>query len=336
MLNLKLEYEQMISEIINDSQQEVYKLRVLTAENPIIFAGVDTTSMTRQLYIDLGFESWEMDQLKALPKWRGLSIKIEYYEKLALLRGHYFLVLRQEVEQGTEIFEVILQNIVDHLLLREQNESIFSAIYKVLDRWRVFFQRGGYRKLTEEQQQGLFGELWYIRDWLNRFPTSPPLIIEQWEGPTSGRIDFKHSKLGVEIKTAINKISKTIKISNESQLRLTNAVTRIYLYVCFIEPSKTHGISLQSLVNEVRKKIASRSDRMLLKFNDFLDDLRFKEDDYTNEFFFVDKVEVYEAAENFPRILKEDLPKGISHVSYSIDLTHCTDFERVVDEIFDF
>lgn len=335
MLNLKLEYEQLISEIATQDQEEVYKLRVLTAEKTILFAGVDTTSMNRQLYIDLGFESWEMDQLKALPKWRGLSIQIEYYEKLALLRGHYFLVLRQEAEQGTEIFEVVLQNLVDHLQLKEPNESIFSVIYKVLDRWRVFFQKGGYRKLTEEQQRGLFGELWYIRDWLNRFPTSPPIIINQWEGPISGRVDFKHSNHGVEIKTAMNKLTKTIKISNENQLILTNAMSSIYLYVCFIELSKTHGISLQELVKEVRKEIASRSDRMLLKFNDLLEDLRFKENDYADEFFFVEKVEVYEASADFPRILKENLPKGISHVSYSIDLTHCTDFEREVDVVFE-
>lgn len=335
MLDLKLEFEQMIKEISDQSQQEVYKMRVLTAEDPILFAGVDSTNMTRQLYIDLGFEPWEEDQLKILPKWRGLSIQLEYYEKIALLKGHYFLVLRQEAAHGSEIFEVVLQNVVDHLLLREQNDSMFSEIYKVLDRWRVFFQKGGYRKLTEEQQRGLFGELWYIQDWLNRFPHSPPLIIEQWEGPTSGRIDFKNSKHGVEIKTATNKLSKTIKISNENQLRLTNAVSSIYLYVCFIEPSRTHGISLHSLVTEVRKKVARRSDRMLLKFNDLLEELRFKEDDYKDEYFFVDKIEVYEAETNFPRILKENLPKGISHVSYSIDLTHCTDFQREVDKVFD-
>lgn len=335
MLNLKLEFEQMIKELNSHSQQEVYKLRILTVESPILFAGVDTVNMNRQLYIDLGPESWEPDQLKALPKWRGLSIKVEYYEKLALLKGHYYLVLRQESEHGTDIFEVVLQNVVDHLMTREQNESVFTVINKVLDRWRVFFQKGGYRKLTEEQQRGLFGELCYIQDWLNRFPTAPLLIIDQWEGPTSGRIDFKHSNRGVEIKTATNKLMKTIKISNENQLRLTNAISSIYLYVCFIEPSKTHGVSLQTLVNEVRTNIASRSDRLLLKFNDLLDDLRFKEEDYTEDFFFLDKVEVYEAAADFPRILQEDLPKGISHVSYSIDLTHCTDFEREVDEVFD-
>lgn len=335
MLNLKLEFEQMIKELNSQSQQEVYKLRVLTAESPILFAGIDTVNMNRQLYIDLGFDPWEPDQLKALPKWRGLSIKIEHYEKLALLKGHYYLVLRQESEHGTDIFEVVLQNVVDHLITREQNESVFTVVYKVLDRWRVFFQKGGYRKLTEEQQRGLFGELCYIRDWLSRFPTAPPQIIEQWEGPTSGRIDFKHSNRGVEIKTAINKLTKTIKISNENQLRLTNAVSSIYLYVCFIEPSKTHGVSLQALVNEVRNQIANRSDRMLLKFNDLLEDLRFKEENYTDDFFFLDKVEVYEAETNFPRILQEDLPKGISHVSYSIDLTHCIEFEREVDEVFD-
>jgi len=335
MLNLKLEFEQMMNEVSSDSKQEVYKLRVLTIETPILFAGIDTVNMNRQLYIDLGLEPWESDQLKALPKWRGLSIKIEYYEKLALLKGHSYLVIRQESEQSTEIFEVVLQNVVDHLMTREPNDTIFSVVYRALDRWRIFFQKGGYRKLTDEQQRGLFGELWYIKDWLNRFPTDPPLIVEQWEGPTSGRIDFKHSNRGVEIKSAINKLTKTIKISNENQLKLTNAVSSIYLYICFIEPSKTHGISLQTLVNEIRAAISSRSDRLLLKFNDLLEDLRFKGEDYTDSFFFVDKVEVYEASTNFPRISQEELPKGISHVSYNIDLTHCAEFQREVDEVFD-
>lgn len=335
VINLKLEFEEMIQQLNDQPEREVYKLKILTAEAPVILAGIDAVNMSRQLYIDMETETWDPEQLKALPKWRGLSIKTEYFEKLGILKKRYFLILRQETEQSTEIFEVVLQNLVDHLMVQSEEGTLFSSVYKVLDRWRSFFQRGGYRKLTDEQQRGLFGELWFMQEWMNRFPGSPPLIVDQWEGPTSGRIDFKNSRCGIEIKTAVDKLTKTIKISNERQLKLTNAVSRIYIYVCFLEISKTHGISLQAMAEQVREAIASRSDRLALKFNDLLTELGFKEDEYADSFFFVEKTEVYEASENFPKISQEQLPVGISHVSYKIDLTHCSEFEREIDEVFE-
>lgn len=334
MVNLKSEFEQMIQEIQHKPEQEVYKLKVLSATAPVLFAGIDAVNLNRQLYIDLGHTAWEQEQLKALPKWRGLSIRIEYFEKLGILKNRYFLVLKQEAEQETEIFESVLQNLVNHLADKEREGTLFSVVYQVLDRWQNFFQRGGYRKLTDEQQRGLFSELWFMREWMNRFPQEPPLIVEQWEGPTSGRIDFKNSKCGVEIKSTVDKLTKTINISNESQLKLTNAVSCIYIYVCFIEPSRTHGTSLQELVNMVREAIAARSDRLALKFNDLLIELGFRDQEYAESFFFIEKVEVYEASEQFPRISQEQLPESISHVSYRIDLTHCTQFERDINQIF--
>jgi hypothetical protein len=334
MVSIKEEFRQMVKEIENEPEREAYKLRVIHAKFPVMLAGLDIVNKRRQLYIDLGTEGWESDQIKSLPKWRGLSIKVEFFERLVLLKRHYFLVITQETEQSSDIFEMILQNLLDHSINKNEEETLFSTIYKILDKWRNFFLRGGYRRLTEEKQRGLFGELWFIQDWLNRFPGVPPLLIEQWEGPTSGRIDFKNSKCGVEIKTTNDKLSKTIKISNEKQLKLSNGVSIIYLYVCFLEPSRTHGISLEDMVSQVRNAIAERSDRLALIFNDFLVDLGFKEDEYTDSYYFVDKVEVYEATGDFPKISYEEIPTGISHVSYSLDLSHCLEFERNVDQVF--
>ncbi|WML57760.1 PD-(D/E)XK motif protein [Neobacillus sp. PS2-9] len=335
MINLKIEFEEMISELKQQSDDEFYKLKVLNYEDPVLFAGIDAGNYHRQLYIDLGENPWEEEQLLSLPKWRGLSIKQEFFKKLFLLDGHYFLVIKQEDEQSNEIFEAVLQNLVDHLIIN-QKDSIFSTTYSVLDRWRAFFQRGGFRNLSEEQQRGLFGELWFINEWLDKFPGQPPLVVEQWEGPTKGRIDFKGSKCGLEIKTVNEKLTKSIKISNENQLKLSEAVSSIYLYVCYLEQSKTHGTSLQDLVVKVREKIASRSERIALIFNDLLTDLGFREEEYADTYYFVEKVEVYEAGENFPRLIKENLPKGISHVTYNIDLTHCSDFERDSEEIYQY
>lgn len=334
MVNLKEEFQKMIEGLQNQEDNEIYKLNVITFETPVIFAGVDGGNFQRQLYIDLGKSTWEKEHLNALPKWRGLSIKIEYYEKLFTLKNHYFLVLRQEDEQSTDIFDVLLQNLVDHLTVMKPEDSLFSAIHHVLDRWRAFFQRGGFRKLSEEQQRGLFGELWFINEWLDRHPGEPPLVIEQWEGPTMGRIDFKGSQCGLEIKTVLDKLSKTIKISNENQLKLTDAVTSIFLYVCFLEQSKTHGMSLEELAKQVHEKIALRSERIALVFNDMLTDIGFRQDEYGDVLYFLEKVEVYEAVEEFPRLLKDHLPKGISHVTYNIDLTHCAEYERDADVVY--
>lgn len=333
MVNLKAEFDEMIKAVKGMDNNEFYKINVLTFEDPIIFGGIDAGNYNRQLYIDIGLSDWEPEHLKALPKWRGLTIKTEYIEKLFSLKNHYYLIIRQEEEQSTEIFDAVLQNLVDHLTSND-SDSLFSMIYTVLDRWRNFFQRGGFRKLSDEQQRGLFGELYFIDEWLEKNPGKPPLVIEQWEGPTKGRIDFKSTHCGFEIKTVSEKLTKTIKISNEDQLKLTKGISTIYLYVCFLEQSKTHGMSLQDIVLQVREKIANRSERIALMFNDMLMDLGFREEEYANVLFFVEKVEVYEADENFPRLLKEDLPKGISHVSYNIDLTHCSEFEKEKELIY--
>ncbi|WP_034267186.1 PD-(D/E)XK motif protein [Priestia aryabhattai] len=334
MINLKHEFQQMIKEIENQESGDIYKLKLISTTQPYLLAGIDTLNMNRQLYIDLGQAAWEDEQMKSLPRWRGLSLDIKFFERMGPLKKRYFLVLKQESEKSPEIFEDLLQNLIEHLEFMTEGDTLFSVVFSVLDRWRNFFSRGGYYLLTEEQQRGLFGELYFIREWMNKFPAHPPLLIEQWEGPMSGRIDFKNTKYAVEIKTCVEKLRKEIKIANEKQLKLTEVVNKIYLYVCFIEPNQTHGQSLQEIVEEIRGILSHRSERLLLKFNDLLMELGFKEDEYKDKLFFVHTEEAYEVTEDFPKISDEILPAGVSHVSYSIDLNHCKAFERKIDEVF--
>ena len=330
MINLEDEFNQMLQELTDQNESEFYKLRVLTADNPVLLAGVDSGKLTRQIFLDLGYEPIEDKLVNSLPRWRGMTIRIQKYSKLFMLKEHYFLIFSQEDESGSDIFINVMQDMIESLAVTvsQNDQTIYSSIYQVLDKWKNFFLRGGFRRLSDEQQRGLFGELWFINEWLDEFPHSPPLIVEQWDGPAKGRIDFRKSSYGLEIKTVTDKLSKTIKISNEDQLKLSSAVSTIFLYVCFLEKSKSHGISLQALSEEVKTKIANRSERIARKFRDLLLSIGFKEDEYTDTYYFVEKTEVYEASDSFPKLLKEDLPKGISNVSYNIDLTHCAEFER--------
>ncbi|AMM94487.1 hypothetical protein UP17_20030 [Peribacillus simplex] len=336
MINLSDEFNQMIQELTDQSEAEYYKLRVLTTDSPVVFAGIDSGKLTRQIFLDLGIKSIDEKLVNSLPRWRGMTIRIQKYAKLFMLKDHYFLIFSQEDESGSDIFINVMQDMIETLTVKasKHDQTIYSSVYQVLDKWKNFFLRGGYRLLSDEEQRGLFGELWFINEWLDEFPHSPPLIIEQWDGPTKGRIDFRKASYGLEIKTVTDKLSKTIKISNENQLKLSAAISSIYLYVCYLEKSKTHGISLQDLTKEVRGKIAYRSERIAREFCDLLLSIGYKEEEYADTYYFVEKIEIYEASQNFPRILKEDLPKGISNVSYSIDLTHCTEFEREKEVIY--
>lgn len=337
MIDVKSEYKRMLDDIEGQSVGDVYKLQLLTYKPPYIIAGIDPLNKERQLYIDIGDKSWERTQLNSLPKWRGLSCDIKYMEQIGPLKDCHLLVLRQETEQTeqtAEIFEDVLQSLINHIEQMDEEEALYATVFSVLDRWRHFFSRGGSRKLTEEQQRGLFAELYYILEWMKKFPQEPPLIIENWQGPRSGRVDIVNFKQGIEIKSCSDKLRKEIKISNEKQLKLSGTIDQLYLYVCYIEANKSKGLSLQMIIEEIRNLLLERSGRLLLFFNDLLVEAGFKEQEYNELLFYVSHEEVYEVMEDFPRLLDSDLPAGITHVSYNIDLTHCEKFLRDRDLAF--
>lgn len=299
----------------------------------IIFMAYDISRDLRTIYIHIGESPWEEDQVNALPKWIGALVKMEYIKQLGPLKNQYFLAITQGDQEFGDLFETVIQNLMDNLSI-SQNEELFTIVYKVFERWKSFFKRGGYKKLTEEQQRGLFGELRLINDWIEINDRQPPLLIDSWLGPTKGRLDFVTQRTGVEIKTSLEKLTKSVRISNEQQLQETEAVRDIYLYVYFIEPSKTHGISLDEIIEIVKDKLSQFSQGLVVKFDELLQGLGYKQGDYSDIKYNIIREEAYKISQGFPRINKSDLALGISNVSYSIDLTHCEDYKISIEDIY--
>jgi hypothetical protein len=305
----------------------------LVVSNTILFLGFDSSRNIRNLLINIGETKWDDEQMRALPRWKGAIVRMEYKEKIGPLTNQYFLTITQGDEEFGDLFETIIQNLVDYLTLSE-SEELFTTVYKVFERWKSFFKRGGYKKLTEDQQRGLFGELYLINKWTELNPGKPPLLIDSWYGPTKGRIDFLAQRSGIEIKTSIDRLSKTVRISNEKQLQTTDAVNVIYLYVTFLEISNTHGTTLDEIVELLRNKLSAYSLSLLLKFNEMLHELGYKSGEYAEIKLNVTEEEVYQINEGFPRVKASSLPKGINNVSYNIDLSHCESFKVDIDKIY--
>ena len=81
MIRIKSEFEYMIQDMKNQTVRDVYKLKLISTSIPYLFAGIDTLNMHRKLYVDLGKQPLEEEQIRSLPRWRGLSVKMEYFER---------------------------------------------------------------------------------------------------------------------------------------------------------------------------------------------------------------------------------------------------------------
>lgn len=333
MINISERFKLLIDQPKNEESDDIYRLEPIYFQRPFILIGVDLLNLQRRIYVDITNENWDEEQLKSFPKWRGIDIGQEYFSQIGPLKEKNFLVISQIVEDGEEIFERVLQNLVDHILVEEES-PLYTVIYEVLDRWHNFFKRKRDFKLNLEEEMGLFGELYYINKWLEKFPHEPPLIIKDWKGPLKNRIDFVGKHSGVEIKTVAPKIRDEIKISNEKQLELNPVTSKLFLYVLKIEVNDSIGKSLQNIIEVIEEQLIERAPSLAVKFKDLLLEVGVMSEEYNEHYFFVHEEIAYNANKEFPKLTSESLPLGITNVSYSIDLSHCNSFKVSLEEVF--
>ncbi|HDR4517628.1 MULTISPECIES: PD-(D/E)XK motif protein [Bacillus] len=333
MINISEKFKLLIDRSKNEESDDIYRLEPVYFQKPFILIGVDLLNLQRRIYVDITNETWDEDQLKSFPKWRGIDIGQEYFEKIGPLKDKNFLVISQIVEDGEEIFERVLQNLVDHILV-EVDSPLYTVVYEVLDRWHNFFKRKWNSRLNPEEEMGLFGELYYINKWLEKFPDEPPLIIKDWKGPLKNRIDFVSKNSGVEIKAVAPKIRNEIKISNEKQLELNPVTDKLLLFVLKVEVNDAVGRSLQSIIEVIDEQLIERAPSLAVKFKDLLLEVGVIGEEYDENYFFVHEELAYLVNVDFPKLTSENLPIGINNVSYSIDLSHCNNFKVSVEDIF--
>ncbi len=333
MLNISNSFNALEERALGEENKDLYQLEPIYFQKPYLLIGLDLLNNQKRLYIDITNESWNADQLKAFPQWRGIHINQEYFAKIGPLKEKNFLVISQEVNKSDDIFENVLQNIVDHILV-DEDLPLYTSLYEVLDRWHNFFKKNWEAKLSEEEEAGLFGELYYINKWLEYFPSAPPLIINDWKGPLRFRIDFVRKKSGIEIKTLSPKLRDEVKISSEKQLELNPVINELFLYVLKIEKNDAVGSTLENIAKSIDEKLIKKAPSLAVKFRETLLLKNIKVEEYNSNCFFIHEELAYEVREKFPRIESKQLPKGISRISYSLDLSHCEEFIVAVEDVF--
>lgn len=221
--------------------------------------------------------------------------------------------------------KIFLENLIGEKSIKCFLENLFSA--------KDFFEEENVpRKLTLENQIGLFGEVYVLSKLITK-KLSNEIAIKSWTGP-SKKHDFTTENLLSEIKTTT---TDTKKINTSS----TNQIAPVFdkrLDLVFLQLDKSNtGTSLNEIINEYYKILGNESE---ISKNEF--DLKLTQSNYLdihkNDYsqkYKVNKANFFEINKEFPYIKNVEHTDEISDltITYKIDLDKCEKF-RVNEDKF--
>lgn len=230
-----------------------------------------------------------------------------------------------------DIFSLFIQNILEDIVESVTENEAVTTTLNVISKWKKLFDKINFNGLSIEQQKGLIGELLFISHLLDNGKSSA-IVLNAWTGPDFEDKDFVFGGTGIEVKLTSSKYPK-IKITNEGQLDAQN-LNDLFLILYTAEDVKENGFTLNSLISQTQQKLSANIDELKF-FNERLMHLGYFEEDKEqyNKMFSLKRTYSYSVSEDFPKIIKSQLPIGVYNTSYFIELSALENFTIEIDEI---
>lgn len=275
----------------------------------------------RQVWVRMG-DGWSGDP-SSLPRWRGARIRVHRGQERP--RPRTFVVLEQTDGSVPDVFVSLAGYLCQALERADAGSSVEDSLATILDTWRMFFEEDGLEGLSREAQQGLWGELWVLREQL--IPRlGVTAAIDAWTGSQRTNHDFQREGRAIEVKTTSGRGHHAMRIKSERQLD-TTGISSLHVIFLVLARIDSGGESLPAMITAVRAlassqpKTARLLEEQLLaaRYIDLHGHL------YRTGFACRD-ARAYHVRAGFPRITETDLPPGIGDVAYSISLDACGEF----------
>lgn len=301
---------------------------LLSSPDGELHLGVSTPGHLRHLLVRMP-DSWDED-ISKMPRWRGARILTR--------RGgerptpHRFLVIEQGEASPRDVFEVLVGDVCQAVSQRDPGTGLEGVVTDRLARWKAFFDEGRSSGLGPEAQQGLFGELWFLREAVAK-RVGLPAAVDAWTGALRTNHDFQFPRHAFEVKSSIARQHVKVHIASERQLDTTGLET-LHLAVLGFGVIQGGGETLPELVLSVRSRFPA-GEPAARQFEDRLLEAGYitaHEGLYTTGYVFRSE-RTYLVGDGFPRMLEKDLPAGVGDLSYSIVLSACESFRRKLDDV---
>lgn len=273
----------------------------------------------------------EKFNLTAFSNLRDITVELVPDEKRPNKSILLFILINQ---QHQDIFSVLSEDLMTSISLVINENELVHILLNRFEKWKSLFEKVSLQGLTDEQERGLWGELFFLRKFLQRNSNLFD-IVNSWLGPEKQIRDFQYGSWGVEVKTTHGNNHQKVHISSERQLDISS-LEDLFLYHLSLESRKNSGENLNQAVDSVCDILQ----------NDFISLTRFKtklleagfydhqRNLYENTGYIIRQEVFYQVEGTFPRIEEKEIRHGVGDVKYSIILSQCDDFVKSEQDVF--
>lgn len=248
------------------------------------------------------------------------DIKIETMNDEKNPNKQFFLILLLN-SQHKDIFSTLCLDLIYRVSQINDEKILVDKLYDRLFEWQLLLEKLGTQGLSESEQRGLYGELYFLRKYLSS-NSDYEMCVNSWMGPEKGIQDFQYSDWAVEVKTTHGKNHQKIQINSERQLD-DSIFPKIYLYHLSLDIRNGFGETLNSIVQDIQKKLITDSIATHIFIMKLMNAGYFERhsDYYNDNGYQIREDNIYSVKDEFPRITEKQIPDGVGDVKYSIILS---------------
>ena len=227
------------------------------------------------------------------------------------------LVLKLDSQTNRDLFGGFCLTLADALVHASDSATSLSIALAHIRRWKAFFF--GHKKVMSlEKIRGLFAELTFLIELADN-KSSAEEAVNHWLGPERAHQDFIYGNTAVEVKALSGTERSTVKISSEDQLEALNEYLFLRIYRLSELPESPRSRSLNDIVDEVRKRLNNAES--IDAYEEKLADYGYAPlPDYDNPKFVVSNIKNYRVVDETPRLVRSNIPEGVTRVEYQIQL----------------
>ena len=233
-----------------------------------------------------------------------------------------FTLIDNEYE---DIYYKFCEDMIEITRDSDSNSNVLDFVLMRWNMWRLTFKNNN-KNLTENEVKGVIDELLFLKEvMVPKYGLEKSIMA--WQGPLNYHKDFEINNEWYEIKT-VSDNSSTLKINSIQQLEdFSNKTGEL----CLVVLTNTNiendmHITLNKLVNLVDRIIVD----MKLKrvFWEKMNRLGYIFDiEYDNYIYELNNIYRYDVSnDRFPKIVSQDLKRGIVNVSYEISISELKEF----------
>lgn len=328
MERIKKIWQQLESNIQEESG--LLKLRYSETSECNVFLGIKIPELYRILIVSVPFQEGKEFKLKY--EFRGLK-----FEKIFDPDNSQLLLLNLVLidKQFKDVFDSLVADVLEAIIDESDIKVILKAYSNRLIKWQSLFERLKQPGLSPEEQRGLFGEMYFLRKFL-QVATDPKDVIISWIGSEKQVRDFQFSSWSIEIKTTHGNNHQKVLISSERQLDTTN-LEFLFLNHISLEVRQFSGETLNQIIDSICESLGtdySAYNRFKSKLIEagFFDHHRHLYEDIG---YFIREDDYYMVHNQFPRIEERDIRNGVGDVKYSIIVSQCSEYKISEEDVFD-